>query len=104
MEAINEKSTAYLTVNFLDKTGAAAVPSSAWYRIDCLMTGEAVRASTALSAASSVEITLNKDDNTMRNPGNPTETRRVTISAVFGAGDEFHDQYDYSVVNLTYLS
>ncbi len=102
MPEVDERTTSYLTVAFKDKTGAAALPTAASYRIDCLTSGRVIRASTALAPSSSIEITLTPGDNTIQVPGNTLETRRVTVHAEYGAGDEINDQYDYDVVNLSH--
>lgn len=101
MEQVNEKSTCYLTVSFKDKSGAAAVPSTATYRVDDLGSGAQIVGDTSLTVASSIEITLGQSINTMIGAGLASETRRVTVKAVYGAGDTVNAQYDYSVVNLS---
>lgn len=104
MEQVNEKSTAYLTVAFTDKDGVPAAPASATYRIDDATGAGAIRASTALGAGASVEITLTKEDNAIVNAANRFETRVVTVIAVYGASDELRDEYRYQVKNLDYAS
>jgi hypothetical protein len=100
MQEVRERSTKYLTVEFLDKTGAPAVPSAVSYRVDCLTTGQQVRADTPLTPAASVEITLTPADNAILG-GNVLETRRVTVVAQYGgAGDQAVDEYDYLVRNV----
>lgn len=104
MPSVNEKSTAYLTVTFKDKAGVQQVPASATYRIDCLTTGTAIKAETALTPAGSVEITLTPTDNRIIAAANVRESRRVTVNAVYGASDEVHDQFDYDVENRAFVS
>lgn len=104
MEQVNEKSTAYLTVSFKDKAGAPAAPASVTYRVDDATGNTAVRASTALGAAASIEITLTKEDNAIVNAANRFETRVVTVIAVYGASDELRDEYRYQIRNLDYAS
>ena len=53
MKRVNEKSTAYLTVTFRDKAGAAQAPASAKYRIDDVTTGQLVRGDTDISSPGS---------------------------------------------------
>lgn len=100
MDRVNEKSTSYLTVSFLDKDGAAATPASVSYRIDCLTTGAAIRGDTSASAASAVTITLTPDDNTLQAQTNASERRRVTVTGTYGASDAVREQFDYEVLNL----
>lgn len=100
----SELSTAWLTVTFYDKTGAAAVPVSASYRIDCRTTGTPIRAETALTitAEPSVEITLTPEDSQIISDVNKREIRTVTVKAVYGAGDQIYSEYDYFAENLRF--
>lgn len=101
---VNEKSTAYLTVECLDKAGVAAAPSALSYQIHDVASGAEVRAATALAAAAEVEITLTPADNTLVDASRDRETRRVTISATYGASDQVHDVYEYDVKNLVAIA
>ena len=101
MERVNEKSTAYLTVTFRDKAGAAQAPASAKYRIDDLISGQAVREETEIaSPGSTLELTLTVADNTLLNAQAAIEQRRVTVVGEYGAGDAVTAEYIYEVVNL----
>ena len=101
MERVNEKSTAYLTVTFRDKAGAAQAPASARYRIDDVATGQQVRDDTDIDApGSTVELRLEVEDNTLKNAIAAAEQRRVTVVAEYGAGDAVRAEYIYEVVNL----
>ena len=98
---VPEKTTAYLTVSFLDKAGAPAIPASVTYRIDCLTTNTAILADTALTPAASIEITLTPAQNAIINQANALEAKRVTVKATYGASDALNDEYDYLVKNLS---
>lgn len=100
---VKERTTTYLTATFKDKAGAAQAPATAKYRIDCLTTGVAIRAETALAPAGAVEITLTKDDTRIVNAQNVREIRRVTVMASYSATDEVNEEYDFDVLNLKYL-
>jgi hypothetical protein len=100
IEVVNEDSTAYLTVTFLDKDGTAAVPSSASYRIDCLTNASEVKDDTVLTPASSIEITLSAADNAIITQTNAIERRLVTVFATYGASDGVKDEYEYNVQNM----
>ena len=105
MQRVNEKSTAYLTVTFRDKAGAAQAPAAANYRIDDLTSGQQVREETEIaSPTSTVELTLTVTDNTLLNPLAATEQRRVTVVGEYGAGDAVRSEYIYEVVNLAGVS
>lgn len=101
MERVNEKSTAYLTVTFRNKAGAAQAPTSAKYRIDDVTTGQQVRGDTDIASPdSTVEVTLTVDDNTLKNPIAAAEQRRVTVTGTYGDGDEVRAEHIYEVLNL----
>jgi hypothetical protein len=101
MLSINESTTAYLTVSFYDKNGALAVPESASYTITCITTGTTVKTTTAMSAASSVELTLSTTDNALINRNNDLEERAVNVTALYSSGTEkVTDQYRYNVKKL----
>lgn len=101
LEQVNERSTAYLTVTFRDKAGAAQAPASATYRIDDVGSGQPVRGDTAITApGSTVEIVLTDEDNAIRNAAASYERRRVTVTAEYGAGEAVRAEYAYRVINL----
>ena len=102
LDDVEEDSTGYLTVAFLDKDGDPSVPTSATYRIDCVTNNQSVRASTALTPASSIEIKLAPDDNKIISDTNEYEIRELTVSASYGVGDESHASGKWRVHNLTY--
>lgn len=100
MDIVNEGSTAYLTVTFLDKAGAQAAPTSISYRIDCLTNAQEVKDDTAVVAGASVEITLTPADNAIIAAANSQERRLVTVTATYGASDAVKADYEYRVRNL----
>ena len=99
--SVNEGSKAWLTTSFYDRAGVLAAPSSLTYQIHCLTTNTVVRTSTALGIDTQVDIPLTVADNAIINQGNTYEIKRVTVIAVYGAGDEIKSQYDYVVNNLS---
>lgn len=104
MYQLNERSTGYLTVTFLDKDGLPAAPASLSYRIDDLMSGTEIRGETTIGSGASVEIVLSPSDNLIVNAARPEENRIVTISASYGVDDEINDEYEYQVLNLRFLT
>jgi len=102
LENVNDGSTCWLTITFLDQDGVAASPSSATYRIDDPDTGVEIVDDTAITPISSeVELEISPESNTVRSESNVRERRRVTVKATFGSGDKFNKTYTYNVVNLT---
>jgi len=101
MKRIPEGTTSYLTVDMLDKAGNPAVPTTVSYSIYCLTSKQSVRASTSLTPAAQIEITLTPSDMAILNQANKIERKRVTVVASYGAGDGVNDEYDYQVDNLS---
>ena len=98
---VNEDSTGWLTIEFKDKAGNLEAPDSASYRIDCLTTGQEVRADTPLVApGGSVELELEPSDTAIITAANRSETKRVTVTSSFGAGGAHNEDYEYVVKNL----
>lgn len=100
VDVVKERTTAYLTVAFKDKTGAGAAPSAVSYSVYDMTSGTELRAATAVSPAASVEIVLNAVDNVIVSASNARERRRVTVKATYGVDDELNDQFEYYVQNL----
>lgn len=99
-QQVNERSTAYLAVSFLDKVGGQAAPTSVTYRIDDVASGAQVLGETSVTAGASIEIKLSPVDNAILNANLATELKRVTVVATYGANDAVRSQYVYEVRNL----
>lgn len=101
VDTINEDTTSYLTVAFLDKTGTAATPTAVSYRVDCLSNGREVRDWTVWGGTldDTIEIELTPADSAILSPSNETETRRVQVVATFSSG-QYHGEFEYLVDNL----
>jgi len=104
MQTVTERSTAYLTASFYDKTGVLQAPASLAYRIDDVMSGQQVRGDTTITPAAQAEITLTAADNAILNTVGSDEKRRVTVTASYGVSDQVTDEYIYLVRNLTKVS
>ena len=103
-DIINENSTGYATATFLNKDGGAVSPVSAVYQIDCITTGTAIRASTPLTPAPAIEITLDANDTAIIDDCNQYEKRLVTVTATYGLGDTINETYTYLVKNLKFVT
>jgi hypothetical protein len=104
MDTVNERSSAYITVNFLDKTGAPAVPSTVTYSTKCRSTGTAIKTDVTVTPAASVQITLDALDSAIQDSSNNTEIKVLTVKASYGANDECNAEYVWQVKNLTGVS
>jgi hypothetical protein len=100
MPQVNEKSTAYLTIGFLDKAGALQTPASIVYRIDDELTRTQIRGDTTLTPTATVEITLTPADNAVRSASLAVERHIVTVIGAYGADDQVTAQFVYEVLNL----
>lgn len=104
METVNERSTAFLTVAFRDKTGALAAPSSVTWEAHDKDSGVEMQAATALIPGPSIEITIPTTVNSMVNSAHHLETRVITIKALYGVDDGVNSVYEYQVQNLDHVS
>jgi hypothetical protein len=100
MQQVNEGTTAYLQVSFLDKTGALQQPTSITYRIDDAATRTPIRGATSVAPASTVEIVLTPSDNAIVSSFARTERHIVTVTGTYGSDDQVVAQFVYEVVNL----
>lgn len=100
MFKINERTTGYVQTSLYNAQDQLEAPVSLTYRIDCLTTGEAIKADTALPVSSVVSVTLSPEDTRIINQRNTQEKRRITFRAGYGASDELNDTVDFIVKNL----
>lgn len=101
MDIVNERSSAYITVAFLDKNGAPAIPTSITYSTRCTSTGTAIKSNVTVTPASTIIITLDALDNAIQNTSNSSENKLLTVRSTYGTNDECNDEYAWSVKNLT---
>jgi len=97
---VNEGTTAYLTVAFLDADGVAALPTAVTWQCHDIQTGEELKAETAVTPGTSVEITIPPSVNTLVNQGSRRETHRITVRGTYGDDDQVTGKYDFVVVGL----
>lgn len=100
MDIVNEKSSSYVTVDFTDQTGAAAIPAAITYSTKCKTTGIAIKTNIAVTPASSITIKLDALDNAIQTTTNQSEDKLLTVHATYGASDECNDEYVWRVKNL----
>jgi hypothetical protein len=106
MHSVNERSTSYLTTVFRDKADLRAEPSACLYRIDCVDDGTEIKAWTALTPASEIEIQISPAENAMLDDSKAVEVHRVTFVASYGANesDQLATEYDFEVKRVRFLS
>lgn len=100
---IVEGDTAFLTITFLDKTGAQASPASATYAVYDVASDTELQAATVISPLTAqVEITLSGAVNAIVNQANVKETRQVLVVATYAGGEQKTETYSYAVRNMEY--
>lgn len=102
-DAVNERTTAYITVSFSDKAGLPAAPASATCKIHDVATGTEIRASTALTPATDIEITITPSENAVINPNLAVEKHVLTVVGTYGVSDQVTGRYYFNVRNLGYI-
>lgn len=101
--AVNKKTSSYITASFLDRSGSAVQPDAVKYKLHDIGSGCQIRAATSVCPTLGVvTITFNAADNTMIASALEKETRQVTVSASYGSTEELHGEFFYDVFNLTH--
>lgn len=98
LENIDDSSTAYLVVSFYDEDGAALTPTAATYRIDT-DAGVQVKNNTVLTPASTITITLAKEDNRIASTSDQVNV--VTVQATWSTDKQLISEYRYNIKYLT---
>ena len=100
MRSVNESGTLYITAKFYDVNDTLFTPAAADYRIDCLTSGEEIRAWTTLTPATSVTIAVTGDDTKIVNQARGREIRQLVIRYTDGSGNSTTNQTQFRVDNL----
>lgn len=102
---IPEESAGTIEYDCYDKDNAAEVPTTIHYRIDDVVSGAAIRASTqVVPAQSSGEITLYPADTTLQDQENESELRILTMTLDTGLDSQFNKAFLYEVFNLRVIT
>ena len=100
--AVNQNSSATLTIVPKDQSGNPVVPASMSYSITDFDSRTTVRVSTPLVPSVSVAIPLLPADTVILNPGKLVEFRLVLVVANYNASDVFEDVIKVPINNLAY--
>lgn len=105
MDVVNEGSTAYLAVSFLDKNGNVEAPASATFRVDgkapdATVWTEVLDDADILPILGTVELVLTPTANALITQDDDYEDRLVTIKATYDASDGVNAEYLYKLKNL----
>jgi hypothetical protein len=101
---MKERTTAYLGFKLKNKEGRLETPTGLTYRVDCMTTRQAVRPFTQITPTAEGEVVLTAEDMAIRSIDNPTETKRVTLVAVYGEStDRITAEFDIKVERAEYV-
>lgn len=105
LDVVDEKTTAYLTVQFKDKDGNLQNPVTSAYKVHDEDTGTELVSTTVLSpTGGEVEIILAGVAVKMHDETKPKETHVVTINATYAGGQELNADFRFRVKNLSHVS
>ncbi|MCU7839776.1 MAG: hypothetical protein KZQ94_10420 [Candidatus Thiodiazotropha sp. (ex Troendleina suluensis)] len=102
IQKLNQGSTGWLSVSFLDRSGQSVAPAAVTYSVRCLTNARYIREDVSVIAPTAdIEIKLTPSDNTLIDPvNNDKEQRRVIVTAFYGSPDDKSVQsFDYFVKN-----
>ena len=100
MRNVNERGTIYVTIKFYDLQDEPFEPASVDYRIDCLTSGEEIRAWTTVTPAESVSIPITGSDNRIVASCHSREIRQLVVRYADSLGNAQKSQAQYRVDNL----
>ena len=104
MKTFSEKGQVTVTAHPRDRNGALFIPSNARYRIDDLVSRNALVAWTSLTAAKSMTITIPASVNAIIDSTKKFETKVVTVEVDHGTSSARPDEIFYRVKNLQFVS
>ena len=100
---VNELTTNYVTLEFLNRLDVLEAPLTARYRIDCLTEGVNVLGWTTIPSPSSSEVVaITSNLNAIIDAANNSfETKQITVEAYYGVNDFVYDEIEYDVVAMS---
>jgi len=102
MISVNEKSPLFMTIAFKDEIGDPLIPTSVEWRLDDKTNGTEVVAWTTIPGPASImNFTIPSDNNAIEDETNVRETQIFGIRVDEGGPGEGHEEFEYSVINLT---
>ena len=104
MKTFNELSEVTITARAVDNDGALFTPTNARYRLDDLLSRNALIAWTSLTAASSMQIVIPASAHAMVNSSRKDEVKVLTVETDFGLTSAHPEEYEYKIKNLHFVS
>ena len=105
MDIINQSESYTITLGFADDSGNAIVPSSAFYRIDDVDSGNQIVDWTQIyPTLSSIDLVTTAEQNGMVGNSTDREERVVTTKFYYSADNKTDtDEYRYMITRLPFL-
>lgn len=103
MDTAKEGSSAWITVNFLDRTGSPEVPATVTWEAHDKGTGDELQEATSVTPGAEIEIEIPGSVNAIHTPGQPYETRVITVRATYGGSSTHNDQFEYVIADLAHV-
>ena len=104
MKKFNELSQVTITARAIDKDGDLFTPTNARYRVDDLVSRNALVAWTAITASSSMTITIPASVNAIIDTSKKDEVKVVTVETNYGLDSAHPEEIHYRVKNLHFVS
>ena len=104
MRTFDEKSEVTVTARPINTSGILFTPTNARYRVDDLLTRDALIAWTALTPGTSMSIAVAPATNAIINSTLDFETKVVTVETDHGLSSAHPSEYRYRVKNLAFIT
>lgn len=107
MDIVNERDSYFFTAAFLDENQQPVTPSSGTWRIDDVAGGTEteIKATTPFTPAGTThEFEVLSNENRMLVSTNQSETRRATVTMVYGASKQKTAEFYWTVKNLSKIT
>jgi hypothetical protein len=99
---VNEESAATFTFRPLDEDGKAVTPNTMRYRVDDLSSSTELVAWTNVTPATEVEVTVPATVHSMINAAQSEEVKVVTVQTDYDTSIQTSEEYQYTLVNLSF--
>ena len=104
MRTFNELSEVTVTARAVDKNGVLFIPTNARYRVDDLVSKNALVAWTSLTPAATMTITIPATVNAIIDSTKTHEEKVVTVETDAALTTAHTEDYHYRVKNLEFVS
>lgn len=99
-----EASALDVTTKFRDENNALTIPMTVRVKLTCETTGQTILDWTAITAATTVTVSITPTQNRILNRTNAVERKTLSIEADSGLSTAIADAYTYEVARVAGLS